>query len=272
MCQASRHTMNKSERLAALLPNGRGVWIPIDHGMSDYPCDGLEDTEGLIRDLISAGVNAIVAQKGVVSHYGHLCEGTETNMVIHFSASTRHGGPDASRKVPVGQASEVVSRGGFAASAQVNIGSDGEADMLEALGELTTLCHHLDLPVLGMVYARGPNLNIVEGDTTNGVAHAARVAFEIGCDVGKTTWTGDDDSFARVTDAAPIPLLVAGGAKTNTRDMLTMVEKAMKNGASGVCMGRQVFAHEQPSAVARALVLIVHQNMSADDAMNEVGL
>ena len=80
-------------------------------------------------------------------------------MVIHFSASTRHGGPDASRKVSVGQASEVESRGGFAASAQVNIGSDGEAAMLEAIGQLTTECHHLDLPVLGMVYARGPNLN-----------------------------------------------------------------------------------------------------------------
>ena len=104
------------------------------------------------------------------------------------------------------------------------------------------------------------------------MAHAARVAFEIGCDVGKTTWTGDEDSFARVTRAAPIPLLVAGGAKTNTREMLTMVEKAMNNGAAGVCMGRQVFAHEQPSAVARALVLIVHQNLSADHAMSEVGL
>jgi DhnA family fructose-bisphosphate aldolase class Ia len=46
----------------------------------------------------------------------------------------------------------------------------------------------------------------------------------------------------------------------------------MNNGAAGVCMGRQVFAHEQPAAVARALVLIVHHNKSADDAMNEVGL
>ena len=54
--------MNKSERLEHLLPNGRGVWIPIDHGMSDYPTQGLEDTEELIRQLVSAGVNAIVAQ------------------------------------------------------------------------------------------------------------------------------------------------------------------------------------------------------------------
>lgn len=272
MGQASRHGMNKSERLESLLPNGRGVWIPIDHGMSDYPCQGLEDTEGLIRDLIAAGVDAIVAQKGVVSHYGHLCEGTKTNMVVHFSASTRHGGADSSRKVSVGEASEVESRGGVAASAQVNIGSDGEAAMLEALGDLTTQCHHLGLPVLGMVYARGPNLNVVDGDATKGVAHAARVAFEIGCDVGKTTWTGDEASFAQVTAAAPIPLLVAGGAKTNTFEMLTTVRKAMNNGAAGVCMGRQVFAHEQPSAVSRALVLIVHHDASVEEAMEQVGL
>lgn len=272
MHQASGLVMDKSQRLERLLPNGRGVWIPIDHGMSDYPTEGLEDTETLIRQLIAAGVNAIVAQKGVVSHYSHLCEGTNTSMVIHFSVSTRHAGNDASRKVSVGKASEVLSRGGSAASAQVNIGSEGEASMMEAMGELTTDCHHLDLPVLGMIYARGPNLDIVDGDLTNGVAHAARVAFEIGCDVGKTTWTGDDDSFSQVTAAAPIPLLVAGGAKTNTREMLSMVERAMKNGAAGVCMGRQVFAHESPELVARALVMIVHKGASTEDAMKAVGL
>ena len=272
MSQASRRVMNKAQRLERLLPNGRGVWIPIDHGMSDYPSTGLKDTEGLIRELTSAGVNAIVAQKGVVSHYSHLCEGTDTNMLIHFSASTRHGGPDASRKVSVGQASEVDSRGGLGASAQVNIGSDGEANMLTEMGQLTTDCHHLDLPVLGMIYARGPHLDIMEGDATNGVAHAARVAFEIGCDVGKTTWTGDEESFAQVTSGVPIPLLVAGGAKTDTRSMLEMVEKAMKNGAAGVCMGRQVFAHESPGAVAKALMMIVHEDASAEDAINAVGL
>jgi DhnA family fructose-bisphosphate aldolase class Ia len=123
-----------------------------------------------------------------------------------------------------------------------------------------------------MVYARGPNLNPVDGDSTNGVAHAARVAFEIGCDVGKTTWTGDEASFAQVTSAVPIPLLVAGGAKTNTQDMFAMVEKAMRNGAAGVCMGRQVFAHKSPESVAKALVMIVHQGATAENAMKAVGL
>ena len=49
-------TMNKAERLEKLLPNGRGVWIPIDHGMSDYATHGLEDTERLIRDVVTSNL------------------------------------------------------------------------------------------------------------------------------------------------------------------------------------------------------------------------
>jgi DhnA family fructose-bisphosphate aldolase class Ia len=47
-----------------------------------------------------------------------------------------------------------------------------------------------------------------------------------------------------------------------------MVRSALDAGASGVCMGRQVFAHENVEGIARALVMLVHQNASVDDAMN----
>ena len=63
--------MDKAERLRQLLPNQRGVWIPIDHGASDYPSPGLESLDVLISALVDAGVDAIVAQKGVVSAYSH---------------------------------------------------------------------------------------------------------------------------------------------------------------------------------------------------------
>lgn len=265
--------MDKALRMEKMLPKGKGLWIPIDHGLSDYPNPGLEDTESLIRKLIEAKVDVIVAQKGLVSHFSHLCEGTQTNMVIHLSASTRHGGGDVGRKVLVGNPSEILSRGGIGASAQVNMGTDGEAGMLEALGKVTTDSHHIGLPVLGMVYARGSNLNPVSGDKTQGVAQAARIAFEIGCDIAKTTWTGDSESFKQVTSAAPIPMLVAGGANTSdTRSVLIMVEEAMKAGASGVCMGRQVFAHEYPGKMAMALRRIIHDGLTAKEAADEFNL
>ncbi|MBT60213.1 MAG: fructose-bisphosphate aldolase [Euryarchaeota archaeon] len=260
--------MDKSDRIDTLLPNGRGVWIPIDHGASDYPVEGLIDTEATIRSLIAAGVDVILAQKGVVSHYGHLCEGSKTNMVVHLSVSTRHAGPDASNKVLVGNADEVIARGGMGVSCQVNMGSPNEATMVERMGSVSRDAFMHGLPMFGMVYARGEHLSVMPSDTTNANAHAVRLAFELGCDAAKTTWTGDKESFQKVTSAVPIPVLVAGGPSSgNSREILSMVRMALDAGASGICMGRQVFGHPEIEAIARALVMLVHQNASVEQAL-----
>jgi len=263
----------KAKRLQRLFPGGKGVWIPIDHGASDYPCEGLDDLEATITGLVEAGVDAIVAQKGVVNHYHGLCEGTSTSMVVHYSVSNLHGGADSSNKVLVGHADETVSRGGIGVSAQVNMGSPEEAAMIERMGQLNRDAHHLSLPSFGMVYARGNNLNPVEGDATNGQIHAVRLAFELGCDAAKTTYIDDEKAFKSLTSSVPIPVLVAGGPlTTNTVDVLSTVERAMNHGASGVCMGRQVFAHPKPTAMAAALVSIVHHGLSAEEAVAKHGL
>ena len=58
--------MDKASRLEKILPNGKGLWIPIDHGLSDYPNPGLEDTEALIRELIEAKVDGFESFKSFV--------------------------------------------------------------------------------------------------------------------------------------------------------------------------------------------------------------
>ena len=265
--------MSKGELLSKILPNGRGVWIPIDHGVSDYPVEGLVDLESTIKSLISAGVDAIIAHKGLVGHYSKLCENSNTSMVIHLSASTRHGGNESTNKVLVGGVDEVLQRGGIGVSCQVNMGSEKEPEMMERMGEISRQALLQGLPMFGMVYARGPNLNVMENDSTKGNAHAARLAFELGCDAAKTVWTGDKQSFAKITNAVPIPLLVAGGPSTgDSRAILTMIRDALDAGASGVCMGRQVFGHPQVESIARAIVMLVHQDASVDEAIRECSL
>ena len=265
--------MGKADLLSKILPGGRGVWIPIDHGVTDFPVEGLIDVESTIKSLISAGVDAIIAHKGLVGHYHKLCENTNTNMIVHLSASTRHGGIESSNKVLVGGVDEVRKRGGIGVSCQVNLGSEKEPEMMEIMGEVSRQALLEGIPMFGMVYARGPNLNIMEGDETNGYSHAARLAFELGCDAAKTVWTGDKESFTQITNSAPIPLLVAGGPSTgDSRAILTMVRDAMDSGASGVCMGRQVFGHPQVESIARAIVMLVHQDASVDEAIMKCSL
>ena len=259
--------------MAKILPGGRGVWVPIDHGVTDFPCIGLENVEATISSLIAGGADVIVAHKGVVDKFSYMCEGKKTSMVAHLSASTRHGGKNYSNKVLVGDVDEAIMRGAVGVSCQLNIGSKKESAMLERMGHITTEAYLNEVPVLGMVYVRGENINLIKNDPTMGYAHAARIAFELGCDAAKTVWTGNKESFAKVCSAAPIPLLVAGGPSTgDSRAILTMVKQSIEAGGSGVCMGRQIFAHPNVEGITKALTMIVHENSSVEEAISKCSL
>ncbi|MCP2507081.1 MAG: 2-amino-3,7-dideoxy-D-threo-hept-6-ulosonate synthase [Candidatus Thalassarchaeaceae archaeon] len=252
-------------RLEQILPGGKGVWIPIDHGISNYPEVGLENINSTIKILIDSGVDAIVLHKGVLSHQKKLTEWD--GFVCHVSASTVHGGSRSGEKVSIATAEECLDRGAIAVSGQINIGDPSEPDMLLEMGDLTTDAWALGMPVLGMMYPRGVNMKIGPDDSTNGVAHAARLAWEIGCNVVKVPWTGSIDSFRNVTNSVPIPVLIAGGINESSfGELLKIVEKSIQAGGSGVCIGRQVFGSENPELCIKALKAIVHEGISAKDA------
>ena len=79
--------------------------------------------------------------------------------------------------------------------------------------------------------------------------------------------TGSADSFHRVTEAVPIPVLIAGGpSDAPFSDTLAIVEQGKSAGGAGVCMGRQVFGSQDPSAHVAALRQVVHEGASAADA------
>ena len=46
-------------RIEAILPGGRGVWIPMDHGASGFPEPGLEDTDSAVDFAIEGGADAV---------------------------------------------------------------------------------------------------------------------------------------------------------------------------------------------------------------------
>lgn len=248
-------------RLSKLMPDGKAVWVPIDHPVSDYPVKGLKNIKAAVKHLSEA--DALVAHKGVVSKFA---DTSEAPFIMHISASTRHGGKRSADKVLVGGVAEAISRGALAVSVQVNLGDEYEPDMIERLGMVSEACHDLEVPLLGMIYARGDNLEIMKNDSTNAYAHAARLAFELGCDAVKSVWTGSKESFAKVVKAAPIPVLVAGGPAGDPLDVLEMVEQAMLAGAAGVCMGRQIFSSENPQGMVKALRAIIHDREDAESA------
>ena len=252
--------------LSRLLPGGRGVWVPMDHGLSGYPEMGLDKIDSVIDSVIKGGADAVVLQKGVLTHQYRRT--SWDGFVCHLSASTIHGGTNSQSKVTVGNVDEVIARGAVAVSGQVNLGDDAEPEMLYDLGQITSDSWNHGVPTLGMVYPRGPNLIVDPEDETKGVAHAARIAYEIGCDVVKVPWTGSIKSFEIVTSAVPIPVLIAGGTGLSFDETLSIVEQSIIAGGSGVCMGRQIFGSDNPGARVKAVRSIVHDGENVETALS----
>jgi len=122
------------------------------------------------------------------------------------------------------------------------------------------------MPLLAMIYTRG--LKIKNQFDVSVVKHAARVGAELGADIVKVNYTGSAESFKEVTNGCPVPVVIAGGEKMETdREILDMVDGAIKAGSAGVSIGRNAFQHGDPVAIVKAISSIVHKNVSIDDAL-----
>jgi fructose-bisphosphate aldolase/2-amino-3,7-dideoxy-D-threo-hept-6-ulosonate synthase len=88
----------------------------------------------------------------------------------------------------------------------------------------------------------------------------------------KTAYSGDAESFERVVESTRLPVVIAGGEPEGDRATLEAVRGAMDAGAAGVSMGRSVFQHDDPEAIARAVSAVVHDGDEAEDALREAGL
>ncbi|RLG35116.1 fructose-bisphosphate aldolase [Methanosarcinales archaeon] len=244
--------------------SGRSVIVPMDHGVTSGPIYGLTDMKQAVNAIAEGGANAVLLHKGIVIA-GHRGYGKDIGLVIHLSASTSLG-PDPLAKVMVATVEEAIRLGADAVSMHVNVGAESEPWMLEELGETAMICEEWSMPLLAMMYPRGKKVKSEHAPEM--VMHVARVGAELGADIIKTNYTGDPDTFKEVIRSCPVPVIIAGGPKANTdAEVLRMVEDAISAGASGVSIGRNVFQHANPTKMTIAISKIVHEGITATEAM-----
>ncbi|MBS1263210.1 MAG: 2-amino-3,7-dideoxy-D-threo-hept-6-ulosonate synthase [Methanonatronarchaeales archaeon] len=258
--------VGKHVRLERIMDRERGrmVVVPMDHGISSGPIEGLVDLADTVNRVADGGADAVLMQKGMVRH-GHRGYGRDVGLIIHLSASTSLG-PDPNNKVQVCTVAEALRMGADAVSVHVNVGSDTEPRQLEKLGGVAESCESLGMPLLAMMYPRGDKIG--DQHAAEHVSHAARAGAELGADVVKTNYTGQPESFRHVIDGCPVPVIIAGGPKAETtEELLRDVRDAVSTGAAGVAIGRNTFQHENPAAMVGALHSIVHESATLEEAM-----
>ncbi len=240
------------------------VIIPMDHGVTVGPIEGLADMRTTVSKIVAGGANAILMHKGMV-RAGHRGTGKDVGLIIHLSGGTSMS-PDPNAKELVCSVEEAIKLGADAVSVHINLGAETDKEMLRQLGDVSGQCSEWQIPLVAMMYTRGPKIKS-EYDVNN-IKHAARVGAELGADIVKVVYTGSVDSFAKVVQGCPVPVVIAGGPKMDSdEDIFKMVEGALKAGAAGVSIGRNAFQHKTPEKMVAALCKMVHKGASVKEAV-----
>jgi len=243
--------------------SGNAVVVPMDHGISVGPIAGLVDMKKTVSDVVQGGATAVLMHKGIVPQ-GHRTTGHDVGLILHLSASTDIG-VSSNSKVLVATVEEALKMGADAVSMHINVGAESEPQMLSDLGMVSRQCTEWGMPLIVMAYPRGPKIK--NSYDPQAVAHAARVAAELGADIVKCSYTGDIDSFREVVRGAMVPVLIAGGPKMESdMDVLNMVHDSLEAGGHGVSIGRNIFQHKDVRGMMSAVSDIVINGATVEEA------
>ncbi|MFJ9818099.1 2-amino-3,7-dideoxy-D-threo-hept-6-ulosonate synthase [Streptomyces sp. NPDC101151] len=257
----------KKLRLRRLISDqGRSLIVPMDHGISVGAVTGLRDIAATVERVSVGGADAVVLHKGLVQTCARRLRAS-TSLIVHMSASTTLG-RHINRKVAVCTVPEAARLGADAVSVHINAGSETEPEQIVDTARIAEECDAWGIPLLAMVYVRGADPQ--EEFAPAKVAHAARMAAELGADLVKCHYTGDPRSFDEVVEACPVPVLIAGGAAHgDVGQLFTTVGEALGAGAAGVSIGRNIFEHSDPAMLTRHLAKIIHGGLSPAEAYEE---
>lgn len=257
----------KSIRMERIIDrrDGRTIIIPMDHGITVGPIPGLEDMIKAVDAVAKGGADAVLMHKGMVGT-GHRGFGKDIGLIVHLSGSTS-AGPDPNAKRLVTTVEQAVKLGADAVSIHVNIGAATEADMLQDFGMVAEEAEEWGMPLLAMMYPRGPEVK--DPYDVEVVKLATRIGVELGADIIKTNYTGSPETFKEVIrGACKVPVVIAGGEKAkDTKGVLQTIKESLDAGGAGVAMGRNVFQADDPSKMVAAVNAIVHGKKSVDEAM-----
>jgi 3-hydroxy-5-phosphonooxypentane-2,4-dione thiolase len=142
---------------------------------------------------------------------------------------------------------------------QVFIGGEFETRSVHNMTRLVDMGLRYGIPVMA-VTAVGKNMV----RDAKYFRLACRICAELGAHIVKTYYVPED--FETVVASCPVPIVMAGGKKLDELDALKMASNAIREGASGVDMGRNIFQSDAPKAMMTAIYKVVHENIDPTEA------
>jgi len=244
----------------------------IDHGMtSPIFLSGLYDTDARVKEAIAGGANVLMLGRGVAkATVRYFARDTALALMLTASAAGR---PSGAVVTPIGSVEEALQSGADAVVVYVALGGEDEPEMIGYASDVGEACEAKGMPFIAEAEYPNAYQSLDTMVTSFGVEYLrrnARLCAELGADIVKVNWSGDAQSFGSIVRAADKPVVLAGGSRISDLELLTRMEQAHTAGAIGCSVGRNIFQHENPTAMTQAISRVFRENCPAVRAYEEL--
>lgn len=259
--------------------SGHTVMLAVDHGYFQGAPSGLIKLRKTIEPLLpycDAISPTIGGLKTSMSPY------TRTPVILRATGgSSMRKVDELDDELVTVSVEEMLRLNVIGYTASCFVGLPHQKQTLGNLTNLTNEAHKYGLIAIGItaVGSHKELTKFVKGEREDGgklsaedkkealryLKHACRVLSENGADIVKTYYC---DGFEEVVEACLAPIVIAGGTKRPTKEALEFTSNAIKAGAVGVDMGRNIFQNENPVAMIQAVRSIVHDKKSVEAALS----
>ena len=229
--------------------------LAVDHGYFLGPTEKLENPKKVIAPLLRH-CDSLMLTRGV--QRTSVDPTSETPMVLRVSGGSSIIGDDLSQEDITVSIEEALRLNASCVAMSIFVGSKYEYQTIVNLGKLGNQAEKYGMPVLAVAPV-GKEL----GKDARYLSLACRIAAEQGAHIVKTYYC---DNFEKVVESCPVPIIVAGGKKIPERDALQLTYNAIKAGAVGLDMGRNIWQSEHPVAMIKAARSIIHGNSNVEQA------
>ena len=266
--------LGKQIRMRRLIreESNSSVICALDHGMtSPNFLDGLYDTRARAREAVAGGANVFMLTRGFAKRCASEFR-RDTALALMLSASTA-GRPAGAVITAIGSVEEALRLGADAVVVYTALAGDNEDWMISYLSDVGEACEELGMPLIAE--AEWPNayqtLHSFSTDLGPGyLKRNARLCAELGADIVKINWSGDAASFGEIVRACNSPVVIAGGTVVSDAELLQRFQDGRDVGAIGCSVGRNIFQHQSPEAMTRAIARIFHDKWNAKEALLEL--
>lgn len=230
--------------------------LAVDHGYFLGPTERLEVPRKTIQPLLKY-CDSLMLTRGVLRT--SVDARFPVPVVLRVSGGASIIGADLSNEKITTSVKDAIRLNVSALAMSIFVGAKNEHNTLVGLGNLVNEAEEYGIPVLA-VTAVGKEL---EKRDIRYLSLACRIAAEFGAHLVKTYYCED---FDKVVNSCPVPVIIAGGPKLQEREALELAYNAVKAGAAGVDMGRNIWQSDYPVPMIRAVRSIVHGNVNVDQA------